>query len=167
MFDQAGDGVEADQGLAPSDFSMLQAKEERPMYSHIMIPVDLHLPPEVRKAAKVAAAIAEWQGAKITLVSVTGTQPGDPVQSDAAIDKNLRDFAKQLAESSGTEVAYRNIHSVDVAAEVDGDLTRTAEEIEADLIVVGTHAPRITDYIFSSHAGYLAKHASVSVFVVR
>ena len=50
---------------------------------------------------------------------------------------------------------------------VDGDLMRAAEEIGADLIVVGTHAPRITDYIFSSHAGYLAKHASVSVFVVR
>ncbi|WP_170400791.1 universal stress protein [Ruegeria arenilitoris] len=137
------------------------------MYTHIMFPVDLHLPPEVRKAADVAAEVAKWQGAKITIVSVTGTQPGDPVQTDAAINDNLRAFAEQLATNSGTEVAYLNIHSVDVAAEVDGDLARAAEEIGADLIVVGTHAPRITDYIFSSHAGYLANHAKVSVFVVR
>ncbi|WP_170328354.1 universal stress protein [Ruegeria arenilitoris] len=137
------------------------------MYTHIMFPVDLHLPPEVRKAADVAAEVAKWQGAKITVVSVTGTQPGDPVQTDATINDDLRAFAEQLATNSGTEVAYLNIHSVDVAAEVDGDLARAAEEIGADLIVVGTHAPRITDYIFSSHAGYLANHAKVSVFVVR
>ncbi len=137
------------------------------MYNHIMFPVDLHLPPEVRKAADVAAEIAKWQGAKITVVSVTGTQPGDPVQTDATITENLREFADHLAKNSGTEVGFRNIHSVDVAAEVDGDLAKAADEIGADLIVVGTHAPRIMDYIFSSHAGYLAKHASVSVFVVR
>lgn len=137
------------------------------MYTHIMFPVDLHLPPEVRKAADVAAEVAKWQGAKITVVSVTGTQPGDPVQTDAKVNEDLRAFSDQLATNSGTEVAFRNIHSVDVAAEVDGDLARAAEEIGADLIVVGTHAPRITDYIFSSHAGYLANHAKVSVFVVR
>ncbi|MBO9410885.1 MULTISPECIES: universal stress protein [unclassified Ruegeria] len=137
------------------------------MYSHIMFPVDLHLPPEVRKAADVAAEVAKWQAAKITVVSVTGTQPGDLVQTDATVNQELKAFAEQLSTKSGSEVAFRNIHSVDVAAEVDGDLARAAEEIGADLIVVGTHAPRITDYIFSSHAGYLANHAKMSVFVVR
>ncbi|WP_298937128.1 universal stress protein [uncultured Ruegeria sp.] len=137
------------------------------MFDHIMIPVDLHMPPEVHKATTVAAEVAKWQNARITAVSVTGTQPGDVTQSDSAIAKDLAAFADQLAEQSGSQVETRNIHSVDVAAEVDGDLTRAAEEIGADLIVVGTHAPRITDYIFSSHAGYLAKHAKVSVFVVR
>ncbi|WP_170387278.1 universal stress protein [Ruegeria atlantica] len=137
------------------------------MYTHIMFPVDLHLPPEVRKAADVAAEVAKWQKAKITVVSVTGTQPGDPVQTDATTNEELRAFADQLAKNSETEVAFLNIHSVDVAAEVDGDLKGAAEEIGADLIIVGTHAPRITDYIFSSHAGYLANHANVSVFVVR
>lgn len=137
------------------------------MFSHIMIPVDIHLPPEIRKALDVAAQMANWQNARITIVSVTGTQPGDVTQSDAAISAELKAIVDQLTEQSGSEVEARNIHSVDVAAEVDGDLTRAAEEIGADLIVVGTHAPRITDHIFSSHAGYLAKHAKVSVFVVR
>ncbi|WP_170333793.1 universal stress protein [Ruegeria arenilitoris] len=137
------------------------------MFNHIMLPVDLHLPPEVRKAQEVATQIAKWQGARITVVSVTGTQPGDPVQTDATTNQMLTAFAEQVAADSGAQVDSRNIHSVDVAVEVDGDLTRTAEEIGADLIVVGTHAPRITDYIFSSHAGYLAKHAKVSVLVVR
>ncbi len=137
------------------------------MFSHIMIPVDLHLPPEVQKAVAVAGEMAKWQNARVTLVSVTGTQPGDVTASDASIAKDLAALADDLSAKSGAEVGTKNIHSVDVAVEVDGDLTRAAEEIGADLIVVGTHAPRITDYIFSSHAGYLAKHAKVSVFVVR
>ncbi len=137
------------------------------MFSHIMIPVDLHLPPEVHKAVAVAGEVAKWQNARVTLVSVTGTQPGDVTASDASIAKDLAALADDLSAKSGAEVGTKNIHSVDVAVEVDGDLTRAAEEIGADLIVVGTHAPRITDYIFSSHAGYLAKHAKVSVFVVR
>ncbi len=137
------------------------------MFNHIMIPVDLHLPPEVHKAVAVAGEMAKWQNARVTLVSVTGTQPGDVTASDASIAKDLAALADDLSAKSGAEVGTKNIHSVDVAVEVDGDLTRAAEEIGADLIVVGTHAPRITDYIFSSHAGYLAKHAKVSVFVVR
>lgn len=137
------------------------------MFKHIMFPVDLHLPPEVRKAAEVAAQVARWQGARITIVSVTSNQPGDPTQTESAIKDHLSDLADELSQASGAQVDFRNIHSVDVAVEVDGDLARIAEEIGADLIVVGTHAPRITDFILSSHAGYLAKHASMSVFVVR
>ncbi len=137
------------------------------MFKHIMLPIDRHLPPEVRKAAEVAALMAKWQGAKITLVSVTGAHMGESSETQAELDKELAAFTEKLAADSGAKVAIRKIHSVDVAAEVDGDLTRAAEEIGADLVIVGTHAPRITDYIFSSHAGYLAKHASMSVFVVR
>jgi nucleotide-binding universal stress UspA family protein len=137
------------------------------MYKHIMVPVDLHLPPEVRKAFGVAAQMARWQGAKITIVSVTSTQPGDPTQSAEGSQEALRALADDLALKTGSEVGVRNIHSVDVAVEVDQNLKHTAEEIDADLIVVGTHAPRITDYVFSSHAGHLAQHARMSVFVVR
>ncbi len=132
------------------------------MFNHIMIPVDRDLPPETHKAAEVAAAISKWQNAKITVVSVTGSQSSTPVHTE-----ELQAFLDQLSSASGSDVAAKNIHSVDVAVEMDGDLTRAADEIGADLIVVGTHAPRITDYIFSSHAGYLAKHATMSVFVVR
>ncbi len=137
------------------------------MFNHIMIPIDRHLPPETQKAADVAAQVARWQGAKITVASVTSRQHGEELQGDIAISEELKSFTDQLNQISGADVAVRNVHSVDVGAEMDSDLTRVADEIGADLIIVGTHAPRITDYIFSSHAGYLAKHASMSVFVVR
>ncbi|SDX57023.1 Nucleotide-binding universal stress protein, UspA family [Ruegeria halocynthiae] len=137
------------------------------MFRHIMVPIDLHMPPEVKKAIEVAAQLAEWQGAKVTIVSVTGSQPGDTHMTSEAIEREMKTCAREIAKQSGRQVDTRNIYSVDVAVEIDKNLTRTAEEIGADLIVVGTHAPRITDYIFSSHAEYLAKHTTMSVFVVR
>ncbi|KIC39937.1 universal stress protein UspA [Ruegeria sp. ANG-R] len=137
------------------------------MFRRIMVPIDLHMPPAVRKATEVAAQLAKWQGAKVTIISVTGAQPGDRHLTAEAIEQEMKACAREIAGQSGVQVDTRNIHSVDVAVEVDKDLARAAEELRADLIVVGTHAPRITDYILSSHAGYLAKHASMSVLVVR
>lgn len=137
------------------------------MFKHIMVPVDLHVPPEVSKATDVAAEMAKWQGAKITIVSVTGTGVSDAPHTPEAISEALASMSTKVGEKSGGEVEVLNVTSHDIAVEVDAALMRAADQIGADLIVVGTHAPRITDYILSSHASHLAKHASVSVFVVR
>ena len=37
----------------------------------------------------------------------------------------------------------------------------------ADLVVMATHVPNLTDYIWASHGGHLASHAKASVFLVR
>ena len=44
------------------------------MFSHIMVPIDLRMPPSVAKAMKVAAEQAKLHGAKISLVHVTMEQ---------------------------------------------------------------------------------------------
>ncbi|KUJ85110.1 universal stress protein UspA [Ruegeria marisrubri] len=137
------------------------------MFNHIMIPVDLHMPPEVSKAMDVAAEMAKFMGARITIVSVTGTGMTDAPHTPETIKEALATVSEALHEKSGAAVEIHNITSHDIPVEVDSDLVRAAEEIDADLIIIGTHAPRITDYVMSSHAGYLAKHATVSVFVVR
>ena len=41
------------------------------------------------------------------------------------------------------------------------------EETESDLVVVASHIPGFPEYLFASNAGYLAMHATVSVFVIR
>ncbi|ACR68930.1 universal stress protein F [Edwardsiella ictaluri] len=42
-----------------------------------------------------------------------------------------------------------------------------AEEIGADLIIVASHRPDITTYLFGSTASSVARHASTAVLVVR
>ncbi|SPY78283.1 Universal stress protein F [Providencia rustigianii] len=42
-----------------------------------------------------------------------------------------------------------------------------AEEINADLIVVGSHHPSTSTYLLGSTASAIVRHAKTSVFVVR
>ena len=86
-------------------------EEEDAMFKHIMVPVDLHLPPEVKKATEVAAQLASWQAAKVTVVSVTGTQLGDVNLSKDAIEQKLKDCASEIAEQSGAPVALADVLS--------------------------------------------------------
>ena len=39
--------------------------------------------------------------------------------------------------------------------------------VGADLVIMASHVPGMLEHIFSSHGGYIAQHAKVSVFVVR
>jgi len=41
------------------------------------------------------------------------------------------------------------------------------EEAGADLVVMASHVPNVTDYIWPSHGGWVAEHSDASVFVVR
>jgi nucleotide-binding universal stress UspA family protein len=44
---------------------------------------------------------------------------------------------------------------------------KAIDKIGADLVVMASHKPGFLEHIFSSHGGYIAQHATCSVFVVR
>lgn len=137
------------------------------MFSHIMVPVDLHMPPEVSKALSVTAEIAKWQGAKVSLVSVTGYDVTEPHHTLDSIRDELATLAGRLHDAGVADVETFNVTSLGGGADVDSKLVQAAEQVGADLVVIGTHAPRLTDHVFSSHAGHLTKHAKMSVLAVR
>ncbi|WP_264212090.1 universal stress protein [Leisingera thetidis] len=136
------------------------------MFHHIMVPVDLHLPPTVVKAMDVAADFAKNHGSRVTLVHVTDQQIHGAHTVGPSGDE-LAALASKMAEQTGARVEGLPIYSVDVGAEIDSILPRTAKELEVDLVVMGTHMPGILDYVFSSHASHLVLHSEASVFVVR
>ncbi|MBE1285866.1 MAG: universal stress protein [Rhodobacteraceae bacterium] len=137
------------------------------MFSHIMVPVDLHMTEPVSKALDVAVDMARTYGARVTLVNVTGDMVTAAPHGEAQAADALGQVAERLADKAGIAVHTKVVFSHDVPAEVNAILRETAETLGADLVVVGSHAPRFMDYLFSSHAGSLASHSSVSVFVVR
>ena len=136
------------------------------MFSHIMVPIDLRMPPSVAKAMKVAAEQAKLHGAKISLVHVTMEQIREG-KTDGKAGAQLQDLTDKLAAETGCEVEAVPVHSVDTVAEINGILSQTAAELGVDLVVMGTHMPSILDYVFSSHASHLVLHSDASVFVVR
>ncbi len=137
------------------------------MFSNIMVPVDLVHKDSLSKALAVAGDMAKHHGAKITVVSVGGALPGALGHTPGAFAATVKAFAEELRATHGAEVEARPIISHDPAVETTAALMQAIDETGADLVIMASHVPGFLEHIFSSHGGYIAQHAKVSVFVVR
>jgi len=137
------------------------------MFKKIVAPVDLAHKAELGRGLGVAVDLAKHYGATLTLIGVTGTGPGNVAHNPDEYTAALTAFASDVGEKGGIEVQSVAVVSNDPAVELENRIAETAKELGADLAVMASHKPGLLEHIFSSHAGYLASHADLSVFVVR
>jgi len=137
------------------------------MFSKIMVPVDLVHKDTLQKALDVAGDMAKLYGASIDVVSVGGELPGQLGHSPREFGDQLQGFADELREKYGVTVKADPLMAHDPAVETTSELLKGIEKIGADLVIMASHEPGFFEHIFSSHGGYIAQHAKVSVFVVR
>ena len=82
--------------------------------------------------------------------------------------RTLGDLAREkigaLVVIRGKDLILRHL---DGGVDLDGALLKAVGETGADLVVMGTHVPGLSDYIWSSNGGKIAAHADVSVMLVR
>lgn len=136
------------------------------MFKHIMVPVDVGHSDRLETALKVAADLAAHYGARVTYVGVTSGQPSAVAHTPQEYAEKLAKFAAMQAEVNGVaEVASHAITAHDPAVELDRKLEAAVGEIDADLVVMGSHIPRTFD--LGSHGGRVATHTDVSVMLVR
>ncbi|SNT74026.1 universal stress protein [Paracoccus seriniphilus] len=137
------------------------------MFSNIMIPVDLGHAEKMTKAVKVAADMARLYGATVHLVGVGQTVPTAIAHTPAEYSRKLAAFADECSAALGIAFNAHAEVSHDPAVDLDDVLLRTADKLDADLIVMASHVPGFAEHFLSSNAGYLASHAKRSVLVVR
>ena len=140
------------------------------MFKHIMVPVDLlHGDDSIEKAIEVAADMAKHYKADLHLVTVTtgGDLPGPLAHNPGEFGAHLEGYAKSMSQKHGLNVVAHNMESHDPAVEVDSKLLKAIDETGSDLVIMASHVPGMMEYVFGSHAGHIASHARVSVFVVR
>ena len=137
------------------------------MFDTIMVPVDLRHTPALGKALTIAADMARTQDATVIYVGVTSPEPGELGHNPAEYDEKLQKFASEQAQARGLRARAHTIVANDPAIDLDHKLSEAAEELGADLVVMATHVPNLTDYIWASHGGHLASHSKASVFLVR
>lgn len=137
------------------------------MFKHIMVPFDLSAKDKWAKAVKIAADIARQQGSRMTLVSVGGGINGKVSHSIGEYRRLLAVEASEIERTEGIDVDSRAYNVADPSVEVDRKLVEAIDDIGADLVVMASHQPGWVEYLINSHAGRLAAHAPVSVFVVR
>lgn len=137
------------------------------MFKTIMVPVDLTHLDKLARALAVASDLAKLYGSAIHYVGVTGNTPGVAAHTPQEYTEKLNALAAARGQADGVDIKARAVVSHDPAVELDGALRNAAEELGCDLIVMASHVPGFAQHLFSSHGGYLASHATISVFLVR
>lgn len=137
------------------------------MFTHIMVPYDLSAKDTLERSVKVAGDLARLYKAKLTLVSITGGLNSIVSHSTTEYARQLEGHAAHLEQIVKTDVGYKVYESSDPSADIDHLLIEAIEDLRVDLVVMATHKPGWMEYLINSHGGRLARHAGISVFVVR
>jgi nucleotide-binding universal stress UspA family protein len=125
--------------------------------------------PGVLEAAKKMAAA---QGAKLTLVRSVGLPPDVPRDFWKKSDESLLDQLKHRAKAYLDECAARVPAELLAGCEVHvgtpwQGVCDVAKEMNADVIVIGSHGYSGLDRVLGTTAAKIVNHATCTVLVVR
>ncbi len=137
------------------------------MFSNILVPVDMNHLDHLQRALEVAAGLGGHYGAPVHYVGVTAETPTAVAHNPDEFAARMREFAAGEAERYGITAEGHGYPSHDPAIDLNKTLLKAVDDIGADLVVMASHIPNIADHLWTSHGGYLASHAHVSVFIVR
>lgn len=133
------------------------------MYKQIMVPIDLAHKDALGKAINTAADLAKTYGSVITFVGISSAAPSAVARTPKEYAAKLDALAEAEAARTGVKIEADAVNDSDVTVDLNRHLVQEAQRLGADLIVMATHAPSR----FGAHAAAVARHAPVSVMVVR
>ncbi|MGI9389376.1 MAG: universal stress protein [Boseongicola sp.] len=137
------------------------------MFKNIMIPVEFQHVDRLTRVLEIAGTLAKVGGGTLHLVHVGAYPPSEDGKTVEEQELKLENFAREVSVAQKVPVEAKSVMAHDPAAELNSQLMSAVKSTNADLVVAGSHVPVLGDYFFTSHGGYLAEHAEVSVFVVR
>jgi nucleotide-binding universal stress UspA family protein len=139
------------------------------MFGTILVPVDLSEPDLARPAIDKAVALAGANGT-IRLIYVRSLVPVTfmefvPPDFDTGQQRDAEE--KLAAITAAVPLPPERVSSVVTLGTVYHDVLEEADKVAADLIVIGSHRPRMATYLLGSNAAAIVRHAKCSVLVVR
>ncbi|EKE70455.1 universal stress protein [Celeribacter baekdonensis] len=137
------------------------------MFKKIVVPIDMSHVDRLQKALRVAGNLAQTHDASICYVGVTTPMPSSVAHTPKEFEAKLAAFAEQEAGKYNIKTESHMIVSQDPAVQKDRELEKAISTLGADLVVMATHVPNATDYIWSGHGAHLAAHSDISVMLVR
>ena len=145
------------------------------MFNKILVPVEALRMSEAevlaaaRKSTDIAAGLAKLYGAKMMIGTVEPvpeppiSPAGAPLAYEIDVETPLKEFVAAESQRLGMELGSAHLPSTVVSA----GIREMVENEGVDLVVMGTHAPSMLDWLFGSNAAATALHTDCSVFVVR
>jgi universal stress protein F len=140
------------------------------MYKRIVLAVDLLEPTSSPKGLTQAVELAKTGDGELRLVNVQPVMPATfmeyvPVDFDAEQEKRAKEGLDVIL--GGIDLPAERKSAATRAGGIYHELLEEATEWDADLIVVGSHRPVMSDYLLGSNAKTIVRHAQCSVLVVR
>ncbi|MDD7970301.1 universal stress protein [Roseinatronobacter alkalisoli] len=138
------------------------------MYSTIVIAAALFNEGATTRAALEKARKLLSPGGKITLVHVIDEVPGYVAAAipQSHISARRKDVQDQLA-AIAAEFSDIPVEPVIRQGQPSASILGCAQEAGADLIMIASHKPGLSDYFIGSTAARIVRHAQVSVLVTR
>lgn len=137
------------------------------MFRTILIAVDLGALDDAKGLLEAAREVAS-DGAVFHVVNVIPDMGSALVGSALGPDhsKDMLHEAKSLLEKWATSaLPEARLHVVQ--GTIYDKILRTADAIDADVIIVGAHRPELRDYLVGPNAARVVRHATQSVIVIR
>jgi nucleotide-binding universal stress UspA family protein len=140
------------------------------MFHNVLLAIDLNEPTSWARALPAALEVCKPSAATLHVVYVAA-EVNVQVASFFPADANEKLLAQAAADLNAwirdRVPAGITAHPVVAQGNVYRGIMDAAEKVNADLIVMASHKPSITDYLLGANAAHVVRHATCSVMVVR
>ena len=135
------------------------------MFRNILIPVAMDHEPDLDSLIALARRLQDDPG-KVTLVGVTEDVPGYvaeyvTIRPDTRLQNKIRNQLEKMISG------YDGINIAVMSGKPGVAIAELAEQIGADLIIIGSHRPGVQDYFLGSTASRVVRRAPCAVLVTR
>ena len=141
------------------------------MYTDILLPVDLGNESSWTKAMPTAIEYCQAFGSTLHVMTVI-PDFGSPMVAQffpEGHEDRMMQNAKEVLHKFVADRVPEGIKVQHIVA--DGTIYKTiidiAEDIDAGLIIMGSHRPELQDYLLGPNAARVVRHSAKSVLVVR
>lgn len=141
------------------------------LFNKILIPVDTESPELAQRAIHVGSSFGSSEvGHKIRLINVQSLVPlgyADYLPPD--FDQNMRKNAENMFAEFISKLSYvpESLSKAIRYGSVYYEILAEAQEWGADLIIMGSHQPRLMSILLGSNAATVVQHAPCSVLIIR
>lgn len=140
------------------------------MFKKVLLAVDLNEPGSWKRALPAALELCGTDKATLHVITVMpGIDPSiSPYFPEDANRKMLETAAEDLRRFVKENVP-REVKAKAIVAQgsIYRQILDAAERVDADVVVMASHKPDVTDYLLGANAAHVVRHCPRSVLVVR
>ncbi len=141
------------------------------MYKDILLPIDLNHKSSWRTSLPVALGFCQCFKARLHVMTVIPNYGMSMVGEyfPEGFEKKHVESANKLLHAFTLEHIPKEVEVQHIVAQgtTYKEVLTTAEKIDVDLIIMGSHRPELKDYLLGPNSERVVRHSPRSVLVVR